>query len=217
MFQFVCCVALLQALGVTAWAGDVVRPRRAETGYVIVVAAAAEVREGPSTTYAVIDTVERDDVFPKLGRTGRWYYVQIDEETFGWISGRALSRYWGEDQQYDQGTPPSYGGYYRDYWYPYPPLPPPALYWDWYFEYPGPRGYYYYYDRDRGRDRYWDRGPGPDRDGGRDRTPQRGPDRGPERGRQGEPERNPRDLRPGGGESRPGNVGPTPGIMPPRK
>lgn len=213
-FQITCSAALLLVLGGTAWAGDIVRPRRAERGYVIVVAATAEVREGPGPSYAVIDTVERDDVFPKLGRTGRWYYVQIDEDVFGWVSGRALSRYWGEDQPYEGGDRRYDDYYYRDNWY-YRYPPPPFFYWEWYYDYPGPRHYRYY---DRGRDRYWDRDRDRDRDRDGDRAPQRGPDRGPDRGRQREPERNPRDARPGGTvDAPPGSSAPTPGILPPRR
>lgn len=74
----------------------VVEPRVAESGSVIVTAETAEVREGPSSRSEVITVVAKGEVFLKQGRTGAWYLIRIDDDSFGWISGRSVRRYRGE-------------------------------------------------------------------------------------------------------------------------
>ena len=137
------------------WAGparaEVVQPRELESGSVIVTAATAEVREAPSPRADVITVVEKGEIFLKQGRTGGWYYIKIGDDTFGWISGRAISRYKAEGSPSSdvgpyEGTPsyPSYpylGSYYE---YPYY-WGQPYLSWEWYV-----------YDREPHRDRSWD-------------------------------------------------------------
>jgi len=156
-----------------------VEPRGSESGYAIVTAKTAEVREGPSSKAAVITVVERGEVFAKVGRTGGWYFLQISDSSRGWISGRALRRYVpetppveGDDQGDDEGVsappvepratypPPSP---WTNYGYPY--WGQPYYYNEWYFYGSDPYWYgswghdYRSYDRYRGRDddRYRDR------------------------------------------------------------
>ena len=71
----------------------VVSPEIDESGSVIVTTETAEVREGPAAGYDVITVVAKGEIFVKQGRTGAWYYIRINDDTFGWISGRAISRY----------------------------------------------------------------------------------------------------------------------------
>jgi SH3-like domain-containing protein len=49
--------------------------------------AAVNVREGPDTTYDILDVATPDDQFPITGRTldGHWWRVDDDGET-GWVS-----------------------------------------------------------------------------------------------------------------------------------
>lgn len=127
----------------------VVQPETLESGSVIVTAQTAEVREGPSPAADVITVVEKGEIFLKQGRTGGWYYVKINDEAFGWISGRAVGRYQAE------GSPslyivPDVGGdhpYYPGSYYDYPPYPwvQPFFAWEWYFP-----------DREPYRDRSWE-------------------------------------------------------------
>ena len=63
----------------------------------IVTAETAEVREGPAPNYDVITVVAKGEIFVKQGRTGAWYYIKINDDTFGWISGRAIRRYQEEE------------------------------------------------------------------------------------------------------------------------
>jgi uncharacterized protein YraI len=139
-----------------------VQPEVAETGSVIVTADSAEVREGPSHTYDVVTVVEKGEVFLKQGRTKGWYLIKINDESSGWVSGRAISRYRAEGsappyvRPYDSWYYPYYPGGYYDY--PYSYWGQPYLSWEWYF-----------YDGDRHRDRSWDRSRDHDRDDRRDR------------------------------------------------
>jgi len=144
------------------WAGParaaLVQPNQLESGSVIVTADTAEVREGPAPSFDVITVVEKGEIFLKLGRTGAWYYIRIDDVASGWISGRAISRYQAEESPspyvgpYDARYPPYYSGGYFDYSYYY--WGQPYLSWEWYF-----------YDREPHRDRSW----GHERDYYRDR------------------------------------------------
>ncbi len=175
---------------------EVVQPEAAESGSVIVTAETAEVREGPSTGAEVMTIVEKGEIFQKLGRTRGWYYVQINEESSGWVSGRAISTYRGEQ------TPAPYVAPAEEPAYPYNPGPYfdfSLFYWGWpylYWEWP-------YYGHAPGWGRPWIHDPGPRL---------RGPDRPP--GGFGRPDVD----RPGGGvwrgdgrpqgDGRPGDVNP---------
>ncbi len=150
-----------------AWPADavLVQPRVAESGSLIVTAETAEIREGPSPGANVITVVEKGEIFLKEGRTGAWYYIRINNDAFGWISGRAVSRYHGEES--DGSTPPSaapeesrsslyYPGSPNSY--PYYYWGSPVISWEWYF-----------YDRERYRDHSWDQNRHYLRDRDRDR------------------------------------------------
>jgi len=163
-FSLLCGLFVLQ-LSVAPVRAEVVQPRSNERGFVIVTSESAEIREGPSPKYKVIESAKRGEVFPKAGRTGRWYYVEIDEDTFGWMSGRDLERYANSQSPTDERSPYP-GRYYFDLYYPWQPF----LFWDYYFYDRGPRwegkpgwqGRFERPSRDWDRDRGGDR----DRDGG---------------------------------------------------
>lgn len=155
----------------------VVQPGVVESGSLIVTADTAEVREGPSPGYEVITVVGRGEIFPKLGRTGAWYYIRINDDAFGWVSGRAVGRYQAEGTPspdvgpeeepapyvgpYDARYYPYYPGFY-DYSYYY--WGQPYLSWEWYFygsqqhryrTWDHDRDYQRDRDRDRSRDGNW--------------------------------------------------------------
>ena len=92
----------------------VVPPRAYESGSVIVTAATAEVREGPSPRAEVLTIVERGDIFEKRGRTGGWYYIVLGYSPSGWISGRQIRRY-RPSARTAPYVGPSYDWYYPSY------------------------------------------------------------------------------------------------------
>jgi len=134
----------------------IVQPSVAESGSVIVTAATAEVREGPSPDSNIITVVEQGEIFLKQGRTGGWYYIRINGDAFGWISGRAIGSYQAESSPspyvvpYDDRYYPYYpGGYYDYYW------GRPYVLWEWYVY--DHNTYRTYRSRDHGRDHNRDR------------------------------------------------------------
>ena len=183
-----CSFALAQsALPVSA---EIVQPRGVESGYAIVTAETAEVREGPSPKYDVITVVEKGEIFTKLGRTGGWYYLQISDDTVGWVSGRAIRRYQPQtpptsDVAPDEGSyysnnPDNYNPYLYSPYYGYPyyySWDQPYFYGEWYFYGHDSHRYgsrHYDYDHRRYRSNDWhssrDRSLGDDgRSGGRTR------------------------------------------------
>jgi hypothetical protein len=163
---------LCGALVLCAWPAraTMVQPSVAESGSVIVTAEIAEVRDGPSSGSNVITVVEKGEVFLKEGRTGAWYYVRINDDFFGWISGRAVSRYQEEESEGSSSTdigpdegrsssyyPRSYSVYpYFYYW------GQPFVSWEWYFSGRGPyRDHSWDHDKRYPGDRDHDR-PGKD-------------------------------------------------------
>jgi len=156
----------------------VVLPVVDESGSVIVTTETAEVREGPASGYDVLTVVAKGEIFVKQGRTGAWYYIRINEDTFGWISGRAISRYLeGEtpstyveprDGPVDRGDYqyyPYYPGSYYGYFYDYPfyfwgqPYFSSDYYYNDYYRYRGyPREHMNAYPRSRDYPRYRDYG-----------------------------------------------------------
>ena len=161
-----CCVfAILLCAGPALAA--VVLPVVDESGSVIVTTETAEVREGPAAGYDVITVVAKGEIFVKQGRTGAWYYIRINDDTFGWISGRAISRYREDEAPSTYVEPregPIEGGYYPDYrYYPYYP----GGYYGYFYDYPfyfwgqsyfSSDYFYYDYHRHRGYSRYYGRG-----------------------------------------------------------
>lgn len=152
-----------------AWpvGATVVQPEALESGSVIVTAETAEVREGPSNTADVITVVEKGEIFLKQGRTGGWYYVKINDDAFGWISGRAVGRYQAEGST-SPYVDPDGGGYYpyypgSYYDYRYYPWGQPSLAWEWFL-----------YDREPRRDRSWEHERDYRRNRDRDRSPGNG-------------------------------------------
>ena len=133
----------------------VVLPVVEESGSVIVTTETAEVREGPASGYDVITVVAKGEIFVKQGRTGAWYYIRINNDNFGWISGREISRYLEDETPSTyvepRDAPVERGGYpyYSDY---------PANYYGYFYDYPfyfwGQPYFssdYYYYDNYRYR------------------------------------------------------------------
>jgi len=145
--------ALLLCAG-SAPAG-VVLPVVDESGSVIVTTETAEVREGPASGYDVITVVAKGEIFFKQGRTGAWYYIRINEDTFGWISGRAISRYLEDETPSTYVEPrdaPIDGGDYP--YYPYYPDSYYSYFYDYPFYFWGQPYFssdYYYYDNYRYR------------------------------------------------------------------
>ena len=163
----------------------VVSPEIDEVGSVIVTTETAEVREGPALGYDVITVVAKGEIFLKQGRTGAWFYVMINDDTFGWISGRAVSRYQeGEtpstyveprDEPVESGDypyypyyPESYYGYFYDYpfyFWGQPYFSSDYYYYDYYRYRSYPREHVNVYPRNRVYPRYrnegWQRGSGP--------------------------------------------------------
>jgi hypothetical protein len=133
----------------------VVEPRAVESGSLIVTAKTAEIREGPSHRSEAITVVEKGEILVKQGRTGGWYYVRLGEDSFGWISGRAVRRYRAPEQPApDSGTSyDRYDPYYPGLPYSYPYYWGPSLSWDWYWYDYEPYRYRDYYFRDEHRDR----------------------------------------------------------------
>jgi hypothetical protein len=139
----------------------VVSPEIAENGAVIVTAETAEVREGPAPSFAVITVVANGEIFVKEGRTGAWYYIRINDGTFGWISGRAISRYQEDEAPSTYVEPrdgPTESGDYQPYpsspYYPYYPGSYYGYIYDYPFYYWGQPYFssdYYYYDNYRHR------------------------------------------------------------------
>ena len=135
--------------------GAVVLPVVGESGPVIVTTETAEVREGPASGYDIITVVAKGEIFVKEGRTGAWYYIRINDDTFGWISGRAISRYQEEETPSTYVEPReapveregySYYPYYPDNFYGY--------FYDYPFYFWGQPYFssdYYYYDNYRYR------------------------------------------------------------------
>jgi len=138
---------------------EVAKPSMDESGSLIVTADTTEVREGPSRGYAVITIVGKGEIFVKEGRTGAWYYIRINGDTFGWINGRDVVRYQAEgvlvpDVAPEEEAAPYLGPYDARY-YPYYPgsvygysyyaWGQPSLSWEW-----------YYYGSDSHRYRTWD-------------------------------------------------------------
>ncbi len=102
--------------------------------------------------------VAKGEIFDKQGRTGAWYYIKINDDTFGWISGRAISRYQADEEDeageaveapstyvetreapIDRGYDPYYPyypGYYPGYYYDYP-------FYSWGLPYYSSEYYYY--------------------------------------------------------------------------
>lgn len=190
-----CALALFCCAGSAPAA--VVSPEVDENGSVIVTTETAEVREGPAMGYNVITVVAKGEIFVKQGRTGAWYYVRINDDTFGWISGRAVSRYQADeapttyveprdepaesgDYQYYPYYPNNYYGYFYDYpfyFWGQPFFSSDYYYYD-YYRYRGyPRNYVSPYPRSRVYPRYrnegWQRGnvPRHNYNGGRYRVP----------------------------------------------
>jgi len=162
--QSLLCGVFVLLLCAESASGEVVLPAVEESGSVIVTTETADVREGPAAGYDVITVVAKGEIFDKQGRTGAWYYIRINDDSFGWICGRAISRYQtGEtqptyveprDEQTDRGDYPYYP-YYPDYSY-YPMYP--YGYYDYPFYYWG-QPYYssgYYYGNNYYRGRSWD-------------------------------------------------------------
>lgn len=159
---------LWSAFVIYLWAGPVcaalVQPAEVESGSVIVTAETAEVREGPSPDFGVITYVGKGEIFPALGRTGAWYFIKINENASGWISGRAVGRYQAEGSPppyvvpYEERYYPNYPGNYYDY--PFFWWGQPFFSWEWYFYGPEPH-----------RDRIWDHGRDYPRDRDRDWPP----------------------------------------------
>lgn len=156
----------------------VVQPGVVESGSLIVTVDTAEVREGPSPGYEVITVVGKGEIFPKLGRTGAWYYIRINDDAFGWVSGRAVGRYQAEGTLAPyvgpEAEPAPYVGPYDARYYPYYPdsyynyfyysWGQPYLSWEWYFygsdshryrTWDHDRSYQRDRDRDRSRDEHW--------------------------------------------------------------
>lgn len=164
-----CCCALVMLLCTWPARAAMVEPRVAESGSVIVTAETAEVREGPSPGAGVITVVGKGEIFLKEGRTGAWYYIRINDDAFGWISGRAVRRYQeggaGESQSTDVGTyedRPSSNYPSGPYIYPYYYWDRPSVTWEWYIYDRGPHrhrswdhdsGYYRWRDHDHDRSR----------------------------------------------------------------
>lgn len=180
------CGALLLSWAVPA-AAALVQPEHEESGSVIVTAETAEVREGPAPSYEVLTLVGKGEVFPKQGRTGAWYFIKINDDTSGWINGRAVRRHQegsaeeSEVLEQSEESPPTTLGPYEGEYYPYNPYwgsyydysfyywGLPYLSWEWYVFSPGPPRYRpwiadrardrsWYRDRDRSRDEDWRRG-----------------------------------------------------------
>jgi hypothetical protein len=161
-----------------------VEPRTTESGYAIVTARTAEVREGPSPRAAVITIVEQGEVFAKIGRTGGWYFLQISDDSRGWVSGRSLRRYDQAEGPVGEVAPPEEGSVAEP---PEPPVPayPPTIYgypYPYQYQYPYPYGWPYFYGEwyIYDRDRYWHDSWG-DRDRHRDWDHDRDRDRRHER------------------------------------
>jgi uncharacterized protein YraI len=139
----------------------IVQPSVAESGSVVVTAETAEVREGPAPSYSVITVVEKGEIFVKQGRTGGWYFIKINGDAFGWISGRAVGGYQVEASVSPSVVPNEYGyypysiypgSYYGYYW------GQPYISWEWYvYDRDRYRDHSREHDRDRTRDRYRDR------------------------------------------------------------
>ena len=150
----------------------VVQPRAVESGTVIVTAESAEVREGPSPRAEVITVVGKGEVFEKLGRTMGWYFIKLNDDSTGWISGRAIRRYQAAvspDTNVGPSTDRYYpyypGGYYDSYYF----WGQPYLSWEWYFydrdhSWDHDRNYYRDRDRDHNHDRPRVEGGGPSGD-----------------------------------------------------
>lgn len=154
------CAALAICLRRGSAYAEIIQPSVAESGSVIVTAATAEVREGPAADFNVITVVEKGEIFLKQGRTGAWYYILINGDAYGWISGRAIGSYQAEaspspsvipyDDRYDYPYYP--GGYYGYFW------GQPFLTWDWYvYGHAPPLDRPRERERDYNRDRYRDR------------------------------------------------------------
>lgn len=135
---------------------NVVLPRAYERGMVIVTAETAEVREGPSPRSEVITVVERGEIFEKAGRTKGWYYIELGENAFGWVSGRAIRRYRAPARPAPHAgseVGPSDEGYYP--YYPYYPEPYYSYPYYWGAPYFWGEWNYYGYDTQRRRDYYY--------------------------------------------------------------
>ena len=177
ILPLLCGLIVLQFL-VSPAHSALVQPAEVESGSVIVTAETAEVREGPSLDAAVITVVGKGEIFDKLGRTGAWYFIRINDDAFGWVNGRAVRNHGAEE------SPPPYLGPYDDSYYPYYPGIPydyyswglPYLSWEWYVYYRGwrwgrPWGPGMYPYRDGNQVRPWGNSwpGGGDRDRGYDR------------------------------------------------
>jgi hypothetical protein len=117
-----------------------VQPQHDESGDVIVTVESAEVREGPATNFEVITLVGKGEIFAKQGRTGAWYLIKINDETSGWVSGRAVRRYQPEGAE--EPAPPYVAPEVvpeEPQGYPYYPYYPEYQYYPYYY------GYYDYY------------------------------------------------------------------------
>lgn len=151
---------------------DVVEPEVAESGSLIVIADTAEVRDGPSPDSDVITVVGKGEIFTKLGRTGAWYSIRINGDAFGWISGRAVSRFQAggalSPPVGPEEEPEPYAGPYDSRYYLYYPggaydfsyyaWGEPYVSWEWYVYGSGsPRYRSWDHDRDYRRDRDHDR------------------------------------------------------------
>lgn len=191
------CGAVLLSRPVPAVA-VLVQPAHVESGSVIVTTETAEVREGPSASNEVLTIVGRGEIFVKEGRTGAWYLIKINDDTSGWISGRAVRRYTeggaegSVDPEESEESPPTVLGPYDPYeggYYPYNPYwgsyydysfyswGLPYLSWDWYLFGREPyraRSWYRYRDRNRSWDRDRDRDDGRSRGDGWRRRDDRG-------------------------------------------
>jgi hypothetical protein len=184
-----CLLLVTGLMCVAARAGAaLVEPRTTESGYAIVTARTAEVREGPSPKAAVITIVEQGEVFAKIGRTGGWYFLQISDGSQGWVSGRALRRYDQAEAPVGEVAPPEEGAVAEPPESPVVPVYPPTIYqypypyqypYSYQYPYGGPYFYseWYIYDRDPFWHSTWDR----DRDRHRDWDRDRDRDRSRER------------------------------------
>jgi len=61
------------------------------TEYIKIATSTLRVRTGPSTSYDIIDTVSRDEVFKVLQETREWFQIQKSGKT-GWVSGDFVHR-----------------------------------------------------------------------------------------------------------------------------